>query len=110
MANRCMAAKQERAVRQYREACAREGFKHFVQAVDRGQLGREAVPACDGVMVTRCERGEARGLAMDVGRCGKARASATRNTYGDNTRRSIDLMDCVARAPGWPIVSARGRK
>ena len=110
MANRALAAKRERAARQIREAAAQEGYKHFILAVDRGEVGKAVAPACDGAMVQRCDPGEARGLQMDVGRMGKARAARSTKTYGNDRRVSIDLMDCVGRLPVWRIVPGpRGR-
>lgn len=104
MANRALANKRQRAIREYRDAARLEGDKYRFQAADRGEIGKASVPAYDGAMVrqwTDEKVVEARGLSAgkDVGRCGKANRVAARNTYGNGTRKmGVDLMDCIGKA------------
>jgi hypothetical protein len=105
MANRSMANKRLRSARQFRAIAGEQSLCHIIEASNRGWANDKMVPAYDGSMVEVCEAGTARGLSIDVGRMGKARATATRNTFGDDTRKVIDVMDCVSRVQTWPIVT-----
>ena len=107
MANRSMANKRLRSARQYREAAGEQSICHIIEASNRGWASKMEAPAYDGSMVEVYEAGEARGLSADIGRMGKARAAATRNTFGDDRRRVLDIMDCVSRAQTWRVIPAR---
>ena len=107
MANRSMANKRLLSARQFRAIASEQSVCHIIESSNRGWGTEKVVPAYDGSMVVKLNPGMVRGLSADVGRMGKARATATRNTFCDDRRRVLDIMDCVSRAQTWRVISAR---
>lgn len=88
--NRSMAAKGERARKQRIEAGAREAskFDRDGERIAAKQLAAIAAQARDDLVVKNGATVWAKGLARDVGREGKRRASRTTTCYGDGRRFS----------------------